>query len=134
MTTTALKIVALIFMLIDHIGKFIPGTPIWFGWIGRISAPLFLFCVIWGFSYTSDKKKYLTRLYLFGVGMAVMNLVLNYLYNYTYDYITSNIFSTLFLVAFILYLIYKNEKKLYICFGIWQIVSFILFFFFLLKL
>lgn len=123
MTTTALKILALVFMLIDHIGQFIPGVPVWFGWIGRISAPLFMFCVIWGFSYTLDKKNYLTRLYLFGVGMAIMNLILNKLYINTGVYITNNFISTLFLVGFLILLIYKNEKKLYIIFGIWQLVS-----------
>ena len=123
MTTTALKILALVFMFVDHVGQFIPGTPTWFGWIGRISAPLFMFCVIWGLLYTSDKKKYLTRLYLFGVGMAIMNLVINKLYNNAGVYITNNFITTLFLIAFIMFLIQKNEKKLYISFGIWQLVS-----------
>lgn len=110
-------------MFIDHVGQFIPGTPTWFGWIGRVSAPLFMFCVVWGLSYTSNKKIYLTRLYLFGVGMAIMNLVINMMYNNTGVYITNNFITTLFLIGFILFLLQKNEKKLFISFGIWQLVS-----------
>lgn len=123
MTTTTLKLLALVFMLIDHIGQFIPETPIWFRWIGRISAPLFIFCVIWGFSYTSNKKKYLTRMYLFGVGMAIINLVINYIFRYTYVSITNNIFTTLFLIGFTIFLMNQKEKKYLIGFIIWQFIS-----------
>ncbi len=34
MTTTILKILAVIFMTIDHVGEFLPDTPIFFRWIG----------------------------------------------------------------------------------------------------
>lgn len=123
MTTTVLKLLALVFMFIDHTGQFIPETPDWFRWIGRISAPLFIFCVILGFSYTSNKKKYLTRLYLSGVGMAIINLMINFIYKDTYNYITNNFFTTLFLIGFIIFLIDKKEKKYFIGFLIWQLVS-----------
>ncbi len=45
MSTNLLKLTALICMLIDHIGEFIPQSPIWFRYIGRISAPLFFIAV-----------------------------------------------------------------------------------------
>ena len=126
MTTTILKLLALVFMLIDHIGQFIPETPNWFRWIGRISAPLFIYCVILGYSYTSNKKKYLTRLYLFGVGMAIVYIIINFIYKDTYYYITNNFFTTLFLIGFIIFLIDKKEKKYFIGFLIWQLVSTVL--------
>jgi len=37
MTSTTVNFLALILMLIDHIGEFIPGTPIWLRWIGIIT-------------------------------------------------------------------------------------------------
>ncbi|MGN0973136.1 MAG: TraX family protein [Bacilli bacterium] len=126
MTTTVLKLIALLAMIIDHIGYFIPNTPYWFGWIGRIAAPLFIFCVVWGYSYTRDIKKYLIRLYSFSVGMSILSLIINLLYNDTYRYITSNFFAPLFLIAFIIYLINnKNIKGLIVLF-LWQFVSFAL--------
>lgn len=45
MSTFSLKITALIFMLLDHIGLYFEGAPIWFRWIGRASYPLFLLCI-----------------------------------------------------------------------------------------
>ena len=121
MTTTALKLLALILMLIDHIGQFIPNTPIWFGWIGRISAPLFIFAVVWGFTYTSDRKKYVIRLYLFSLVVAFMNLTINLIYNEPFVALTNNFITPLFLIALILYIIEKKERKLYIAFGVWQV-------------
>lgn len=106
MSTTALKIIALIFMAIDHIGEFIPFTPIWFRWIGRMSAPLFFFCMAWGFYYTKSRKIYLLRMYLFGLAMAILNVIANNLHSKNYSIsITNNIFVTLFVACIIIDLI-----------------------------
>ena len=43
MSNTTLKVIATIAMLIDHIFYFFPGIPHVFHWIGRVSAPIFLF-------------------------------------------------------------------------------------------
>ena len=53
-----LKIIALITMLIDHIGLvFFPGIEI-FRIIGRISFPIFAFMIAEGCEHTENKKKY----------------------------------------------------------------------------
>lgn len=114
MSTTRLKIIALIAMIIDHIGEFIPNTPIYFRWIGRISAPIFFFCMALGFYYTKDKKTYLLRLYLFGFSMSLINLIIN-LSIKTVPQVENNIFSTLFVSCFIIHLInliYNSKKKI----------------------
>ena len=54
-STTCLKWIALICMVFDHVAEFIPGMPIWFRWIGRISAPIFVFCMVEGIKYTTNK-------------------------------------------------------------------------------
>ena len=59
MSTTMLKIIALITMIIDHIGLYIPNTSEYLRYIGRISAPIFLFCSVLGYINTHNKKKYL---------------------------------------------------------------------------
>ena len=42
MSTTAIKWLALVLMLVDHLGEFFPqSVPLWFRWLGRMSAPLF---------------------------------------------------------------------------------------------
>ncbi|MCM1577202.1 MAG: conjugal transfer protein TraX [Ruminococcus sp.] len=63
MTTTALKILALIFMTVDHIGSHIPGMPIWLRWIGRLASPIFFFCAAESTVKTSSRRQYLKRLY-----------------------------------------------------------------------
>ncbi len=54
MSSFTLKMLALTFMVIDHVAQFIPGMPVWMHWIGRLAAPVFIFCSIWSFSYTKD--------------------------------------------------------------------------------
>lgn len=107
MTTTKLKFTALIFMVIDHMWEFIPGIPDWFHWIGRVSAPIFFFCMAWGFFYTNDRKKYLMRLYFLGLGMSLTNYIAYTVVNYSdYSiYIENNIFVNLFIAAVLIWII-----------------------------
>lgn len=101
MSTTALKIIALVLMLVDHIGQFIPGMPVWLHWLGRVSAPLFFFCAAWGLYYTHDRKRYLVRLYCFGAGMGVLGAVCSLFAKSESLYVTNNIFVALFSSAVI---------------------------------
>lgn len=64
MSSTALKLLALCFMLIDHIGGFIPGSPLWLRWIGRLAAPIFTFCVAESMAHTSNRRIYMLRMYI----------------------------------------------------------------------
>ena len=127
MTTFSLKIIALIFMVIDHIGLFFTNSPIWFRYIGRLSAPLFFYCMVIGFSYTKNKKVYLVRMYLFGLGMGVLDYILNCFSDG--DLINNNIFVTLFsaamLICIIQYMRDKHPKRLIylLCYSIWQVVG-----------
>ena len=113
MTSTALKILALVLMFLDHIAEFIPGTPIWLHWLGRVSAELFLFCMCWGFHYTHDRKLYLKRMYLFGVLMACGNLAFNLLWPDPVVPIFNNIFVILLITGILCGIIdlYKTDKK-----------------------
>ena len=109
MTSTGLKCLALALMLFDHIGEFIPGAPLWLRWIGRLSAPLFFYCAAVAFRHTSNRRKYLLRLYVSGVVMAILNFVLNNYYA-SHDgvaaaYITNNIFVTIFLFCVVVWIV-----------------------------
>lgn len=76
MSNTTLKVIAMIAMLLDHIARFFPEAPYALHWIGRISAPIFLFCCVIGFINTSNRKKYLIRIYFLSVIVEIMNLAL----------------------------------------------------------
>lgn len=60
-----MKILAAVFMLIDHIGLvFFPNQLLW-RMLGRIAMPLFAYGVAAGFKYTSSFKGYMKRMILF---------------------------------------------------------------------
>ena len=55
LTDFQLKYIAMALMVLDHIEYMFTFTgkiPVWFSWLGRLSAPLFLFCIIQGFIHT----------------------------------------------------------------------------------
>ena len=111
MSTNSLKIFALICMVIDHIGEFFPQSPMWFRLIGRVSAPLFFYCSAWGFYYTSNRKKYLIRLYLSGILMSIGNIAISF-WSGKETLISNNIFVTLFLGCMVVSLFdMKNTNK-----------------------
>ena len=79
LSSTALKEIALALMLLDHIHYFFAFTgavPEWFSMLGRVSAPLFLFCTVEGFAHTHDRKTYLLRLWVLGAGMGVIQFLI----------------------------------------------------------
>lgn len=63
MSTFALKLTALICMLLDHIG-FLTGS-MFLRCVGRLSFPIFAFLIARGFEHTRDAKRYMLRLLLF---------------------------------------------------------------------
>lgn len=75
LTETGLKWIALVTMVLDHIHYFFGFTgaiPEWFSMVGRISASLFLFCLVEGFTHTRSRKKYFAKVYLLSVGMSAL--------------------------------------------------------------
>ena len=112
LNTFQLKLLALIFMVIDHIGAFIPGTPIWFRYIGRLSAPLFLFCLVWGMEYTRNRTKYILRLFGAAIGMEMFWAIINRISELNIDAHHNNIFLTFFCVAVFIELLFPRECNL----------------------
>lgn len=107
-----LKVIAIITMLMDHIYTYLNGIydiPIWFGYLGKLSAPIFFFLIVEGFFYTKSRMKYLGRLFLFGLIMIGIDNILE---------IHNNIFLSLTLsVVTLLILEYGkavNTRKMYI--------------------
>ena len=66
-TSFSLHIMAMAFMLCDHLwGTVVPGND-WLTCIGRISFPIFAFMIVEGYFYTSNLKRYAKRLLLFAL-------------------------------------------------------------------
>ena len=72
---TQLKTIALALMVLDHIHYFFEFTgciPTVFSMLGRLSAPLFLFCTVEGFAHTHDRRRYFIRIWAIGTAMAAL--------------------------------------------------------------
>lgn len=129
MSTTTLKRIALVAMVINYIGALIPGAPIGLQWIGRLAAPLFFFCMAWSMDKTHDMKAYFKRLYLCSVGMALINLLISIVTKLAglSTMVTSNMFATLFATAFFIHLLEYGRKhprrriRIWLIYAFWQV-------------
>ena len=90
--TTWLKIIALVFMFIDHAGKMLfPNIPE-MRMLGRIAFPIYVWCMIVGFHYTRSVPKYLLRVLIVGLAsQPLYNLALHHTWK------EPNVFLCLFL-------------------------------------
>lgn len=66
-TSFSLHIIAMIFMLCDHLWATVLVGNEWLTCIGRIAFPIFAFLTVEGYFYTKDFKKYLKRLFLYAL-------------------------------------------------------------------
>src|SRR5690349_2688541 len=116
--TNFLKLLGLITMTIDHIGKiFAPDDLLW-QMIGRLTFPLFAYCLVAGFLHTRSVNNYLKRL-------ALLALVSQPFYVLAFDYkfYEPNIFFTLFLGLLSLHFF---KQRLWIAYTLTFIVSFLI--------
>lgn len=105
MDTNFIKLVALITMLIDHVGLiFFPSNPL-FRMIGRIAFPLYCYCILIGYFKTRDLKMYFVRLFVIGIISQPVYMVL-------FNVIRTNIFFTLMSLLLLYYSL--DNKKWYL--------------------
>lgn len=110
MSGQSLKFIAIVTMVIDHIGlALFPDELIW-RYIGRISFPIFAFLIVEGFVHTSDFKKYIGRILLFAIISEIpFNLLVS---GKVLDFTHQNVFFTFAIGLMILYFIEKNMASM----------------------
>lgn len=67
MDTNLLKLIAIITMVIDHVGYNLFPSSVVMRCIGRIAFPLFTYCTMIGYFYTKDLNKYILRILIVGI-------------------------------------------------------------------
>lgn len=121
--TNLLKLIAIISMLIDHVGTvFFPEIPA-FRWAGRLAFPIFAYCLTVGLLYTSNVKKYLIRLGIFAVISQPLYIMAFHPYDWREEWMNMNIFFTLF-VSLIAMVGFK-ERKWWLFIAAFLLLSFI---------
>lgn len=102
-------------MTIDHVGVFLPSSPLQFTFrvLGKIALPIFIYTTLEGCKKTKDIKKYMLRLgvmsILMYIAIVIAQLVLYF--NNGYLLVFQNIFFTLLNLVFIYYLFFVNKNK-----------------------
>lgn len=72
LSNNQLKIIAMIAMLIDHIGAYLFPEVMILRIIGRLAFPIFVFMIAEGCFYTKNRLKYLLHLLILGLGCQVV--------------------------------------------------------------
>lgn len=130
MSELSLKMIALFAMILDHLAaiglcSWLPEHPLidynlWRS-IGRISFPIFAFCITQGYKFTSSYKQYVKRLFFVGVISQIpYTLTLNSGYIKQWDWENLlraishlNILYTLLLGLIILFYVHENIFESY---------------------
>ncbi|MBE6030326.1 MAG: hypothetical protein E7225_01830 [Clostridiales bacterium] len=125
MSGTMIKSIAMVTMFMSHLYTFGYNVPRFFLMIGRIAAPLFIFCAVTiGLNYTSSVRKYVWRLYLLTLLMEWINVMI-----YMGDYYHNFVRTILLIIVVITLLEGIIRKKKYAklklaLFIIWQLITF----------
>jgi hypothetical protein len=77
-----LKTIALIFMFVEHLGRYLfelfpQHYPLYFEYAGRLVAPVFFFLAVESFFKTSDRRKYIIRLFTWALIMQTGNFIIS---------------------------------------------------------
>ena len=98
---TQLKLIAVISMIVDHLGVIFFDDAVWMRCIGRLAMPIFCFFVAEGYYHTRDRKKYLLRMGLFAL---IAEFPFDYAFYGHFPYWThQNVMFTFFLAILAMY-------------------------------
>lgn len=109
LNTFVLKMIAIVTMLIDHVGVVLFPQYLILRFIGRMAFPIFAYTLVEGFIHTRDISKYMKRL---GVMALVSEIPFDLVfYGVPFAFVHQNVFFTLFLGILMLDLFVKTPIK-----------------------
>ncbi len=108
-SSAALHILAMIFMLLDHMwATVLPGRA-WMTCLGRIAFPIFAFMIVEGYFHTHSFKKYMLRLLIAAILSEIpFNLMYGSQVIYPYH---QNVLWTFLIALSVIWLIEKIKQK-----------------------
>lgn len=75
LTNNQLKIIAMVAMLLDHVGKVLLPQHLILQIIGRLAFPIFAFMIAEGCRYTKNKLRYFLSVFLLGAGCQAVYII-----------------------------------------------------------
>ncbi len=107
-----LKLIAIITMLIDHVGAVLYPNDMLFRYIGRIAFPIFVFLLVEGAVHTRNIRKYELRMLIFALASEVcFDLAF---FNTWFYFSYQNVFFTLLLGVIMLDFIQHANNKIWL--------------------
>lgn len=120
---SVLKWIAVLTMVIDHVGAILFPDQIWMRVIGRVAFPVYAYCLAEGFRYTSDYRRYLGRLALFAI-LSEIPFDLAF-YGVPFSFAHQNVFFTLTLGLILLWVLERCREQLLLCAGAFTVLCFL---------
>lgn len=120
---SVLKWIAVLTMVIDHVGAILFPDQIWMRVIGRVAFPVYAYCLAEGFRYTSDYRRYLGRLALFAI-LSEIPFDLAF-YGVPFSFAHQNVFFTLTLGLILLWVLERFKEQLLLCAGAFVVLCFL---------
>ena len=125
-TSYQLKWIAIVTMVIDHMGAILYPTEMVFRYIGRISFPIFFFLLVEVFCHTHDIFVYMARLGAFALMSEIpYDLAFN---GEVLEFTHQNVFFTLLLGVILMYVLEKGgewpQKAVEVLLVMWMAVFF----------
>lgn len=120
---SVLKWIAVLTMVIDHVGAILFPDQIWMRVIGRVAFPIYAYCLAEGFRYTSDYRRYLGRLALFAI-LSEIPFDLAF-YGVPFSFAHQNVFFTLTLGLILLWVLERFREQLLLCAGAFAVLCFL---------
>lgn len=120
---SVLKWIAVLTMVIDHVGAILFPDQIWMRVIGRVAFPVYAYCLAEGFRYTSDYRRYLGRLALFAI-LSEIPFDLAF-YGVPFSFAHQNVFFTLTLGLILLWVLDRFREQLLLCAGAFAVLCFL---------
>lgn len=109
LSAAALHILAMAFMLMDHLWATLLPAQEWLTCVGRIAFPIFAFMAVEGYFHTHNLKKYLLRMLIFAV---ISEVPFDLMYGGTWFYpIHQNVIWTLMMGLVGIHLMESVRKK-----------------------
>ena len=108
-STAALHIIAMLFMLMDHLWATLLPAKEWLTCAGRVAFPIFAFMAVEGYFHTRSFKKYILRMLLFAV---LSEIPFDLMYGGTWFYpVHQNVLWTFLLSLLGVWLMEQVRKK-----------------------